>query len=56
MLSALVTYQSSSNEGAGFYKLAAELDEMPAKPTAAQKDEAFVRLVNAVHDHYARRA
>lgn len=56
MLSALVTHQGSNNEGAGFYKLAAELGEMPAKPTAADKDEAFVRLVQAVHDHYARRA
>lgn len=55
MLSALVTHQGSNNEGAGFYKLAAALGEMPAKPNAAQKDKAFVRLVNAVHDHYSPR-
>lgn len=55
MLSALVTHQGSNNEGAGFYKLAADLGEMTAKPNAAQKDEAFVRLVSAVHNHYARR-
>lgn len=56
MLSALVTHQGSNNEGAGFYKLAADLDEMTAKPNAKQKLEAFARLVGAVHDHYASRA
>lgn len=54
MLSALVTHKGSNNEGAGFYKLAADLGEMPPKPTAEQKLVAFARLVEAVHEHYAR--
>jgi hypothetical protein len=56
MLSALVTHQGSNNEGAGFYKLAADLGVMTARPSAAQKLEAFARLVGAVHDHYASHA
>lgn len=55
MLSALVTHRGSNNEGAGFYKLAAELKEMPAKPTALEKEKAFVDLVKAVHKHYSTR-
>jgi hypothetical protein len=54
MLSALVTHRSSNDEGAGFYKLATELGKLPAKPTADQKLEAFVRLTREVHRHYAR--
>ncbi|MFQ6486204.1 hypothetical protein [Brachybacterium epidermidis] len=53
MLSALVTHQGSNDEGAGFYKLAADLGEMPTKPTSEQKLEAYVRLVRAVHEYYA---
>lgn len=54
MLSALVTHRGSNDEGAGFYKLAAELGRMPAKPTADQKLQAFARLTSEVHQHYAR--
>ena len=53
MLSALVTHRGSNDEGAGFYKLAAELGKMPKKPTKEQKTEAFVRLVREVHDQYS---
>lgn len=53
MLSALVTHHGSNDEGAGFYKLAAQLGKMPAKPSEDEKLEAFVRLVREVHDHYA---
>jgi hypothetical protein len=48
VLSALVTHRGSNDEGAGFYKLAAELKKMPTKPTADQKLEAFVRLTREV--------
>jgi hypothetical protein len=44
MLSALVTHHGSNNEGAGFYKLAAELGKMPKKPTEDDKLQALVRL------------
>lgn len=54
MLSALVTHQGSNDEGAGFYKLAAELGKMPKKPTEDDKLEALVRLVHEVHQQYAR--
>jgi hypothetical protein len=54
MLSALVTHRGSNDEGAGFYKLAAELGRMPAKPTADQKLQAFARLTSEVHQQYAR--
>jgi hypothetical protein len=54
MLSALVTHQGSNDEGAGFYKLAAELGKMPKKPTKGEKLEAFVRLTQEVHQQYAR--
>lgn len=54
MLSALVTHQGSNDEGAGFYKLAAELGKMPKKPTKDEKLEAFVRLTQEVHQQYAR--
>lgn len=55
MLSALVTHRGSNDEGAGFYKLAAELGKMPRKPTADEKLQALVRLTKEVHSHYARR-
>lgn len=55
MLSALVTHRNSTNEGAGFYKLAAELGEMPSKPSADQKLMAMVEQVGKVHAHYAAR-
>lgn len=54
MLSALVTHRGSNDEGAGFYKLAAELGKIPAKPTDDEKLVAFVRLVKEVHEQYAR--
>lgn len=54
MLSALVTHRGSNNEGAGFYKLAAELNEMPARPSADQKLVSVSRLVEKVHAHYSR--
>ncbi|MFW0770044.1 hypothetical protein ACLRGH_08445 [Arthrobacter koreensis] len=52
MLSALVTHKNSTNEGEGFYKLAAELGEMPSKPTADQKLVAMVEQVKKVHATY----
>lgn len=55
MLSALVTHRGSNDEGAGFYKLAAELGKMPRKPTKDEKLQALVRLTKEVHLHYARR-
>lgn len=54
MLSALVTHRGSNDEGSGFYKLAAELGKMPARPTADQKLEALVRLTNEVYERYGR--
>lgn len=54
MLSALVTHRGSTDEGAGFYKLAAELGKMPSRPTKDEKLQALVHLTNAVHKHYAR--
>ncbi|WP_417233620.1 hypothetical protein [Arthrobacter sp.] len=54
MLSALVTHKGSNNEGSGFYKLAAELGEMPSKPTADQKLEAMSTQMNKVYTYYRR--
>lgn len=56
MLSALVTHRGSNDEGAGFYKLAAELGKMPRKPTQDEKLQALVSLTREVHSRYARRA
>lgn len=56
MLSALVTHRGSNDEGAGFYKLAAELGKMPRKPTEDEKLQALVVLTKEVHLRYARRA
>ncbi|MEK0154725.1 hypothetical protein [Arthrobacter oryzae] len=53
--SALVTHRGSNDEGAGFYKLAAELGKMPRKPTEDEKLQALVRLTKEVHLHYVRR-
>jgi hypothetical protein len=53
MLSSLVTHRGSNDEGAGFYKLAAELGKMPKKPSEDVKLQAFVRLTREVHQHYA---
>ncbi|MCC3296825.1 hypothetical protein [Arthrobacter caoxuetaonis] len=52
MLSALVTHKNSTNEGAGFYKLAAELGVMPPKPTSDQKLQVMIEQVNKVHATY----
>ncbi|MFJ6419224.1 hypothetical protein [Paeniglutamicibacter sp. NPDC091659] len=52
MLSALVTHKGSNDEGAGFYKLAADLGEMPTRPTADQKLQAMSIQVNKVYAHY----
>lgn len=54
MLSALVTHKGSNNEGSGFYKLAAELGEMSARPTADQKLEAMSTQMNKVYAYYRR--
>lgn len=54
MLSALVTHRGSNDEGAGFYKLAAELGKMPKKPTEDEKLQALVSLTKEVHLLYAR--
>jgi hypothetical protein len=54
MLSALVTHHGSNDEGAGFYKLAAELGKMPKRPSEDDKLQALVRLTREVHEHYAR--
>lgn len=54
LLSALVTHRGSNNEGAGFYKLAAELNEMPVRPSEDQKLVAVSRLVAKAHDYYGR--
>lgn len=55
MLSALVTHRHSNDEGAGFYRLAAELGRMPRKPTEDEKLQALVSLTKEVHLFYARR-
>ncbi|MCD5341452.1 hypothetical protein LR392_04310 [Arthrobacter sp. AK04] len=55
MLSALVTHRHSNDEGAGFYKLAAELGRMPRKPTEDEKLQALVSLTKEVHRFYSRR-
>lgn len=55
MLSALVTHRHSNDEGAGFYRLAAELGRMPRKPTEDEKLQALVSLTKEVHTFYARR-
>lgn len=55
MLSALVTHRGSNDEGARFYKVAAELGKMPRKPTEDEKLRALVSLTKEVHLHYARR-
>lgn len=54
MLSALVTHRGSNNEGAGFYRLAAELGEMPGRPTADQKLKAMSDQVRKAYAHYRR--
>lgn len=54
MLSALVTHRGSNDEGAGFYRLAAELGKMPHRATKEAKLDAFVRLTKEVHQQYSR--
>lgn len=54
MLSALVLYLNSNDPGTGFYSLAQELELLPARASARQKEEFWVTQVKELQKHYSR--
>lgn len=55
MLSVLVTHRGGTDEGAGFYRLAADLGALPARPSQAQKDAFMSDQIKRSWDAYRRR-
>jgi len=54
MLSALVHYLDANDAGPGFYHLATQLGLLSRGVSAREKEEFWIRQVNAVHDHYSQ--
>jgi hypothetical protein len=52
LISAIVVYLNENDAGAGFYRLAASLDLLPARATAAQKFDFWATQVKTIHEHY----
>jgi len=52
MPSALVTYLDANDAGAGFYRLASQLDLVPCGASSRAKEEFWVTQVKALHTHY----
>jgi hypothetical protein len=53
MISALVLYSDGTDAGPGFYKLAKELDLLPAGSSKLECTKFWVDQVQGVYDHYA---
>lgn len=53
MLSALVLYLNSNDPGTGFYSLARELELLPARASAQQKEEFWVTQVKELQKYYS---
>jgi len=56
LLSALCSHKGGVDVGGGFFELAVELGLLAPKPSAAAKDEFWIKAVNSVFGAYAEGA
>lgn len=53
LVSSIVRYLNENDAGAGFYRLAIELQLLPPKPTADQKLTFWTGQMNATYAYYS---